>query len=105
MPYQGAALHGFERAVRFQGKLDADPIAGTGFARGENDGHDPGLADEAALGVAVEDGLHEAGLEPVDLGTWIAQAGDLDDGAVAKMEPGAGREAEEVEAARGDVLA
>src|SRR4051812_42841426 len=99
-----AALHRFERQSRTVGEMRDDAIARRHRSVGEDDPHDSGFARERAVGVAVEHRGHQAGDETVELRAWIAQAGDLDDGVVAEVESGSGREAEQVDATRGHVL-
>jgi hypothetical protein len=91
--------------VRAVGELDVDHVGRADEAAHEHDPHDAGLADEVAVRVTVEDGTHEAVLVAVDLRARVAQAGQLDDGVVAEVEPGADGQAEQVDAAGRDVLA
>jgi hypothetical protein len=91
--------------VGLRGELHLDGVAGGDGAAGEDDGHDASFADEIAFGAAVEDGLHEAGLDALELIAGIAEAGDLDDGFVADVEAGTGGECEQIDVAGGDVFA
>ena len=69
-----------QRLVRLRRPLDADGIGRVHLAAVEHNAHDPCLADQMPLCVAVDHGLLESRLEAVELGTGVAQAGDLDDG-------------------------
>jgi hypothetical protein len=64
----------------------------------------PRLAEEAAVYVAVEGGLHRASLEAVELGAGIEQIGQLDH-RCADRQQRAGRQCLQVEAAGRNVLA
>src|SRR4051794_10168295 len=104
--------HGYARRldpvepdVRLRRQLDADRVAGPHLAAGDHHAHDPRLADEPALGVAVERRVEEPFLDPVQLAAGIAQARHLDDRLAAEEEPRPAREPEQVEPAREDVLA
>ena len=57
-----------------------------------DDAHDAGLADQVALGVAVEHGGHQPRLDAVELVARVAQAGDLDDRLVAEAQARPGRQ-------------
>ena len=87
-----------------RGEFDPDRVAFGDFAAGEHDPHDPGLADEVAQGVARQGGGHEAGLEFVELAAGVAQPGHLDQ-RPSETQTRAGREAEQIDAARRDILA
>src|SRR5262249_2765032 len=88
-----------------RGKLDADEVIGAYFAASQNDAHDTRLANEVALCIAIQDGCQEALLKVVQLGAGVAQAGHLDHCLIAQVEARAGRQAKQIDAARGDVLA
>ncbi len=91
--------------MRLGRQLDADAVMRADGSTGYDDAHDPGLADQAPVLVAAKDGLHQPGLEVVQLITGVAQPGHLDDRVGTDVQPAAARKAEEVEAAGGDVLA
>ena len=84
-----------------------DELGERGFtvAAGDDHGHDAGLAHQVALGVTVEHGGHEPGLQLLELYARVAQPGHLHHSRVAETESGAGGEAQEVDAAGGHVLA
>lgn len=90
--------------MRRRREVNHDGVAGTDLAAGDHDPHDAGLADQAALGVAIEDGVHQAWLKVVQLLAGVSQAGNLDH-SLADREPGARRQGQQIEAAGGDVLA
>lgn len=90
--------------MRRRREVNRDGVAGTDLAAGDHDPHDAGLADQAALGVAIEYGVHQAWLKVVQLLAGVSQAGNLDHG-LANREPGARRQGQQIEAAGGDVLA
>ena len=83
---------------------DFDRIARSDIAAGEDDRHDACAADEVAGVVAVEDGLHEAGLKIVELAAGVTQACDFDECGFAEAELGARWKRQDIEAARGDVF-
>ena len=62
------------------------------------------VADEAAVGVAANDGFNQAGVEVVDLAARVAQSGDLDDGGVPDVQLGAAGQREQVYSSGSDVL-
>ncbi len=84
---------------------DLDGIAGGDEASLQDDGHDASTGDGLIFGGAGHAGVHEAGLEVVELLAGVAKAGDFDDGFGADGEMGAGREVEEIDAGGGDVFA
>src|SRR5918997_4276520 len=98
-------LNLFERAVGLRRQLDAYPVAGSHLAARDHDAHDAGFPHEVALFVAIEDGRHEAVLEAVELPAGVAQARHPDERLLAEAERGPGRQAEQVDAAGGYVLA
>lgn len=71
---------------------------------GDDNSHDPGLADYAPVLVAAEDSLHQPGLEVVELATGIAQPSHLDDRAQTEVQERAPRQAVEIDIPSGDVL-
>ena len=90
--------------MRLGGQLHLDRIARPDRSTGRDDAHDPGLAHDVARRIPTDDLLQQAVLELVDLQARVAQAGDLDDGFVTEVQQRADGEAEEIDAARGDVL-
>ena len=73
-------------------------FAGPDFTAGQNDAHDSGFADQLAIAVAIQCGIHQSGLDLVELGARVAQSGDLDDGVPAEMQASAGRQPEQIDA-------
>lgn len=90
--------------VRRGGQFDPQGVARPHLARGDDDAHDAGLADEIALRVAVENRRHQSGTIRVELPARIAQPGDLDDGRGADAKPRSARQVEQRKPARQDVL-
>ena len=82
-----------------------DLVAGPHISIGQDYAHDAGLADQLPSVIAVQGGRHQARLDAIELGAGIAQSGDLDDCRVAQMQPRAGRELQQMDAASRDVLA
>jgi hypothetical protein len=91
--------------VRFGRQINADPVTGLNLAAGEDDSHHACLANEIPVGIAIEDGREQSGLEVLDLAAGIAQSGDLDDGRTPDSQPRAGRKREDIEPPRRDILA
>ena len=91
--------------MRLWRQLDEDRVAGAHLAAGDDHAHDAGLANQVAVLVTVEGRSHQPALDAVQLGAGVAQTGHLDDRAVAETQPGAGRQSEQIDAARCDVLA
>ena len=73
-------------------------------AAAQYDRHHAGLADQPAGRVPVQDGLHQARLEAVELQARVPQPGHLHHGLRAEHQPRPGRQAEQVDSARRDVL-
>src|SRR6266404_4424375 len=86
-------------------QLHAYGIAGPNVALGDHDAHDSSLANQIAVRIPVQRCGHQVYLEIVDLDAGIAQAGDFDNGACAKMQPRAGWQGQQIDAGCGDVLA
>jgi len=95
---------GLERTPRPCGMLHDDRVSGVDVTAGDDDAHDSCLADEAAAIVAREGCRHQAGPDAVELDAWIPESRHLDHGVGAQAKPGPGRQPEQVDAARGDVL-
>ena len=70
----------------------------------DDDRHDPGLADQVAVGIVPEHGLEQTGLKRLDLPAGIAQAGDLDQGLGAKAKPRSRWQCQQVDAAGSHVF-
>ena len=66
--------------MRFEWQGDLDGVAGGDGAALEDDGHDAGAGYGFAFGGGGHAGVHEAGLEVVELLAGVAEAGDFDDG-------------------------
>ncbi len=98
-------LNRLERYVRRRWQLDRDRVAGADLAGGQHDRHDADLSDEAALLVAVEHGLHQSLVDPLELYARIAQAGDLDHRVATERQLRARRQGEQLEPTGGHVLA
>jgi hypothetical protein len=90
--------------VRLGREHDADRVAGAHLSSGHDGAHDARLADEPAVVVTLERRRHQARLNPVELSAGVSQAGHLDDRRRAEVEARAGRQREQLDAARGDVL-
>lgn len=91
-------------ALRRGRRMDADRVAGTNGAGGDDDGHNAGSAMDGADGRAAVDGCLEAGLEVIDELAGCAEAGELDNGDEAEVEAGGEGKGEEVEAGGGNVF-
>ena len=87
------------------GIFHTDGVAGANVAGGQDDCHNPGFSDEAALFVPVQYGGQQTGLKAFYLGAGVSQAGDFDNSGFADVELGCGGEREKFDAACGDVLA
>src|SRR4029079_13986617 len=98
-------LDGLQASMRRCRQFDLDGVARRHVAAREHDAHDARLADKGAVRIAIEHGGHESLLKAIDLDARIAQPGDLDHGAGTDVQPRAGRQRQQVDAARGDVLA
>lgn len=86
-------------------KLDGDAVSRLQDPAVQNDRHHPGLADQVPVRVAIEDRRHQTWLDPVELGAGVAESGQFDSRRVSQAELGSGREAEQVDAMGGYVLA
>src|SRR5258706_11961002 len=86
-------------------KFDSDRIARSHLSARHDDAHDPRAAHQIASFVAAERCGHEPGLDAVELRARVTQARYLDDCRVAETQPRPGREREQFEPSRGDVLA
>lgn len=61
-----------QRLVRAVGRHNRDDVIGTDDSIGNHNGHDPGLANKDACGVAIENGRHESWSKTVKLSTGIS---------------------------------
>jgi len=82
-----------------------DRVAGVHAAAATHHRHHAGLAHKRAVGVAIQHFGGESGLEAIDLAARIAQARDLHLRLRTELQHRAGRQREQVDAARGHVLA
>src|SRR5215472_18325465 len=94
-----------KRVVRVRRQLDTDGIAGADLAAGDDDAHNAGLAHQIAALVASQCRRHQSILNVVELAARVAQTGYLDDRRRAEMQLRAGRQPQQIDAARRDVLA
>ncbi len=86
--------------------LDHDPVSRANLAAFEHDRHDPGLAQQRAVGRLRERCRQRArAYVGVDLAARIAQPGHLDQRCRSDPQTHAARQREQVDALRGDVLA
>ena len=74
-------------------------------AAADHDAHDPGPAHEVPIDGAERDLAQQPGLEPLDLGAGVAQAGHGDERIGADQQGRADGQAVDVETEGGDVLA
>ena len=86
-------------------QLDSDRVASSDFAGGQDNTHDTGLADEVILLVAAQDRRHQVGLVVVQLPARVPQASHAYDCGITDVQPRSPWQGEQVNAARGDVLA
>jgi hypothetical protein len=93
------------RGRRGGGELDREPVARPDRPAAQDDGHDSGLADQPALGIAVEHRRHQPGLIIVELLARVAQPGHPDLGFPAELEDRVDRQRQQVEALGQDILA
>jgi hypothetical protein len=98
-------LDRLKHSMRLRRQLDSDWVAGSHVAAGKDDAHDARFSDEVAALVAPQGRFHQALLNPVQLGTGIAQPRHLDEGVLAQLELCAGRKPEQIDAAGGHVFA
>lgn len=71
----------------------------------KNDGHDAGLANKFAIGRAIQHSIEKPGLEILYLGARVAQARCFQNDLVANSDQSALRQPQQIDPARGDVLA
>src|SRR5687768_1326532 len=91
--------------MRFGWELHANAVARSYLSSDADLRHHASFANQLAALVMPERGGHQAGLDAVQLRTRISKTRDLDDRVGAEMEPRARRQREQIDAARGDVLA
>ena len=90
--------------MRTLGRLDLDGVFAGDVAACQDDGHDPSLADQAPVGIAVGDSLQQPWLEDFDLRARVTESGHLEHDGRAEVQPCAARQPEQVQALRRDVL-
>lgn len=90
--------------MRLGGQRYGDAIARLHRSTGNDDSHNPGLADQIPRVIATEHGRHQAGLNAVQLLAGITQTGDLHDRFRADPEAGRRRQPEEIDSPDGDIL-
>lgn len=95
----------FQGAVRTGGQFHFDRVAGEHHTAFPHDAHDSGLAHDVPRLVTADDLFQQPILEVVDLQAGIAEAGDFQDRGGADAQQCADRQSEQVDTARGDVLA
>src|SRR5436190_13097332 len=91
--------------MRHGRQLHSYGIAGLNVALGDHYAHDSRLANQIAVRILVQRCGHQAFLKIVDMNAWVAQTGDLDNGACTKMQSRAGRQGQQINAGGRDVLA
>src|ERR1041384_2657607 len=91
--------------MRLRRELDLDRVARPDLAALYDDAHHPRLADQLAVGIAVEDRLHQPRRDLVELGAWVAQPLEVDDRLASQAQARTRREGEQLYAARGHVFA
>jgi hypothetical protein len=90
--------------MRFGWQFDLNLIASLHDTIRKNHTHDPGLANQIAIGIVIQNRSHQAGLEAVKLQAGIAQSGDLEDG-LTDLQFCSDRQREQIQTTGGDVLA
>src|SRR3954463_16101938 len=78
-------------------QLNADRVTLAHDAAGHDDRHDPGLADQIAVAVAIQCRRHQSGLQAIELAARVAQSGDLDDSLAAEAQARPSRQSEQVD--------
>ena len=84
---------------------DPDRVTGADDAAGDDHAHHAGTSYDGAIGRATGHPLQQALVVRLDLHARVPEAFHADHGVGAEVEQGAGRQAEEVDAAGGHVLA
>ena len=91
--------------MRCRRQFDDDRVAGPDLAVCQDDGHDPGLADESTVLISPQHCCHQPWLEAVQLDAGITQTSHFDDCCLAQAQARTGWESEQINPARCDVLA
>jgi hypothetical protein len=86
-------------------KLNVNRISRLNVTTLENDAHHASFADQVSLFVVIENRLHHAFLETVDLDAGIAQTRDLNHGRIPEAQSRPCRQREQINSTRCDVLA
>ena len=82
-----------------------DAIAGTHLAPDHHHAHDPALADERTVRRTVQNRPQQSRTEILDLTAGIAEARHFHDRLIAQAQPSPSRQAEQIDALRGHILA
>ena len=96
--------HAIERLVWRRGQFYLDAVAGVYLATGQDDAHDSSFANDITLLVVADKLLEKAGLKLIQLVARVSQTGHLDHRRISHMQPGAFRQAKQIDAARGHIL-
>lgn len=91
--------------MRCRRQFDDDRAAGPDLAVCQDDGHDAGLADESTVFISREHCGHQPWLEAVQLEAGVPQTSHFNHCCLAQAQARASWESEQINAARGDVLA
>lgn len=91
--------------MRQRRQFDSDRVVRLYHATCKNDGHDARLADQFAIGGAVQHSIQKPGLEILYLGAGVAQAGRFQNDFIADPDQRALGQTQQIDTARGDVLA
>ena len=86
-------------------QFDENRIAGPDLAASQDEGHDASLADERTVFISREHCGQQPWLEVVQLEAGGPQTGHFDDCRLSQSQARPGRESEQINAARDDVLA
>ena len=97
-------LNALQRLVRSLRKYDDDRLTWVDGAAGEDHSHDAGPANHSAAVVVANEFFEQARAEILDLRAGIAQACQLHHGVVAKVQQGASRKFQQIDASGGDIL-
>ena len=85
-------------------QLNVNRVTDPDFAAVKNYAHDTGFADEISVRVALEGRLHQTWPDALELSARIAQTSHHDDCRIAQMQPGVGRQRQQIEPRRRDIL-
>lgn len=98
-------LHAFERSRSTRWEGDLDRVSRTYDATGYYDTHHSNLTDYGAIRALVHHQAKKARLELVDLLAWVSKSREGDERVGAESKHRARWQAEQLQTARGDVLA